>query len=108
MFDIEGKFVWAHCSGWEYMDDRRSKLVEDLSLQGKLDSFSGKKWTSKYLQSGAGNEESWRSLLTDQYEADIQTLQQMKQKIDLEKFQIEHPGLDFSGATLDKKYWFLK
>ena len=31
-------------------------------------------------------------------------IQEMKQKIDLEKFQIEHPGFDFSGATLDKKY----
>ena len=36
MFDIEGKFVWTHCSGWKYLDDRRSKLVEDLSLQGKV------------------------------------------------------------------------
>ena len=27
-----------------------------------------------------------------------------EKKIDLEKFQIENPGFDFSGAKLDKQY----
>ena len=56
---------------------------------------------SKYFQ--AGNQKCWPALLKDQYQAETLTLHQMKQKIELEKFQIEHPGLDFSGATLDKK-----
>ena len=45
----------------------------------------------------------WPSLLTDQYQAQPQILHEMKQKIDLETFQMEHPGLDFSGATLESK-----
>ncbi|CAM1329610.1 NUDCD2 (predicted) [Pycnogonum litorale] len=46
----------------------------------------------------------WKSLLVDQFEPDPLTLLEMRKKIDLEKFQIEHPGFDFSGAKLDKIY----
>ena len=28
----------------------------------------------------------------------------MRKKLDLERFQLENPGFDFSGAKLDKKY----
>lgn len=49
--------------------------------------------------------EYWSSLLEDgQFQPDPNTLLQMRQKIDLERFQIEHPGLDFSDAKLDKQY----
>ena len=28
----------------------------------------------------------------------------MRKKLDLERFQLENPGFDFSGAKLDKNY----
>lgn len=49
-------------------------------------------------------DEVWPSLLEGEFRADPLTLHEMTKKIDLEKFQIENPGFDFSGAELSKKY----
>ncbi|KAL7645187.1 UNVERIFIED_CONTAM: hypothetical protein RMT77_003572 [Armadillidium vulgare] len=46
----------------------------------------------------------WEGLLKDQYLADPLTIHEMRKKLDLEKFQIENPGFDFSGAELSKCY----
>lgn len=50
------------------------------------------------------SDEVWPSLLDGEFRADPLVLHEMRKKIDLEKFQIENPGFDFSGAELSKKY----
>ncbi|XP_022644301.1 nudC domain-containing protein 2-like isoform X2 [Varroa destructor] len=52
----------------------------------------------------AKSEDVWSSLLEDEFKADPMTLMEMMKKLDLEKFQIENPGFDFSNAVLSKKY----
>ncbi|XP_050051206.1 nudC domain-containing protein 2-like [Dermacentor andersoni] len=52
----------------------------------------------------ANSEKVWESLLDGQYAPDPQIMHEMMKKLDLEKFQIENPGFDFSGAKLDKAY----
>ena len=49
-------------------------------------------------------DECWLSLLKDQFYPDPLILNEMRKKLDLERFQLENPGFDFSGAKLDKKY----
>ncbi|PNF21573.1 NudC domain-containing protein 2 [Cryptotermes secundus] len=50
-------------------------------------------------------DEIWESLLEgDMYKPDPLTLHKMRQKLDLERFQIENPGFDFSHAKLSKSY----
>ncbi len=46
----------------------------------------------------------WLSLLQGQFQPDTLTLTEMRKKLDLERFQLENPGMDFSGAKLDKRY----
>jgi len=47
----------------------------------------------------------WESLLEGGvYQPDPAQLLGMRQKLDLERLQLENPGLDFSGAKLDKQY----
>ncbi|XP_060064793.1 nudC domain-containing protein 2-like [Ylistrum balloti] len=46
----------------------------------------------------------WRSLLVDSYVADPVTFDEMEKKLTLQRFQLENPGLDFSGATVDGNY----
>lgn len=50
------------------------------------------------------SEKVWGSLLEGQYVPDPYVMHEMMKKLDLEKFQIENPGFDFSGAKLDKAY----
>ncbi|XP_055933021.1 nudC domain-containing protein 2-like [Argiope bruennichi] len=50
------------------------------------------------------SENLWVSLLDHQFLADPLTQNSMLKKLDLEKFQMEHPGFDFSGADLSKCY----
>lgn len=52
----------------------------------------------------AHSEKVWESLLEGQYAPDPYVMHEMMKKLDLEKFQIENPGFDFSGAKLDKNY----
>lgn len=53
----------------------------------------------------AEKEQIWEALLEDgRYQPDAWTIHEMRKKIDLEKFQIENPGMDFSRARLDKCY----
>uniref|UniRef100_A0A1B6EC06 CS domain-containing protein n=1 Tax=Clastoptera arizonana TaxID=38151 RepID=A0A1B6EC06_9HEMI len=50
-------------------------------------------------------EDIWEALLQDgSYQPDLLTLHEMRKKIDLEKFQLENPGMDFSRAKLSKNY----
>ncbi|XP_071452837.1 nudC domain-containing protein 2-like isoform X2 [Hetaerina americana] len=49
-------------------------------------------------------DEIWEALLKDNYAADPFTLHEMRKKMDLEWFQIENPGFDFSKAKLSKPY----
>ncbi|TRY73811.1 hypothetical protein TCAL_02575 [Tigriopus californicus] len=46
----------------------------------------------------------WTSLLKDQYQPRPDIVHEMRKKLDLEQFQIENPGMDFSGAKLSKNY----
>ncbi|KFM69509.1 NudC domain-containing protein 2, partial [Stegodyphus mimosarum] len=50
------------------------------------------------------NENLWVSLLEGQYIANPYVQHQMMKKLDLEKFQTQYPGFDFSGADLSKSY----
>ena len=47
---------------------------------------------------------AWLSLFKNQYKPDPVVLTEMRKKLDLERFQMENPGFDFSGAKLDKRY----
>lgn len=49
-------------------------------------------------------DECWLSLLRGQFQPDPLVLNEMRKKLDLEIFQLENPGFDFSGAKLDKRY----
>ncbi|XP_046394213.1 nudC domain-containing protein 2-like isoform X2 [Ischnura elegans] len=49
-------------------------------------------------------DEVWEALLMDNYAADPYTFHEMRKKMDLEWFQIENPGFDFSKAKLSKAY----
>lgn len=54
-----------------------------------------------------GKEQIWSSLFVESGEnfvAEPLILHEMKKKMDLEKFQIENPGFDFSRAKLAKCY----
>ncbi|XP_064608935.1 uncharacterized protein LOC135473068 isoform X2 [Liolophura sinensis] len=42
----------------------------------------------------------WKSLLVDQYAADPFVYNEMQKKLTLQKFQLENPGFDFSGADM--------
>ncbi|XP_064105694.1 nudC domain-containing protein 2-like isoform X1 [Macrobrachium nipponense] len=46
----------------------------------------------------------WEGLLKEEFLADPWTVHEMRKKLDLERFQIENPGFDFSGASLQKGY----
>lgn len=46
----------------------------------------------------------WLSLLTDQFVADPFVADQMQQKLTLQRFQLENPGMDFSGASVTGNY----
>ncbi|XP_039294653.1 nudC domain-containing protein 2 [Nilaparvata lugens] len=47
----------------------------------------------------------WESLMTGHnYHPDLMTFSEMRKQIDLELFQIENPGMDFSRAKLSKSY----
>lgn len=72
-------------STWTIED---SKLLRILLVKGRSSCSGG----------------CWSSLLQDQFPADPLTFHTMRQKLDLERYQLENPGFDFSGATLDKKY----
>ena len=47
---------------------------------------------------------TWKSLLEDQFAVDAITLDEMQKKATLERFQMEHPGFDFSGADISGNY----
>jgi len=49
-------------------------------------------------------DQCWLSLLENQFIPDAFVLNEMRKKLDLERFQLENPGFDFSGAKLDKQY----
>lgn len=47
----------------------------------------------------------WRSLFVDgTYAPDEWTFDQMQKKLALERYQIEHPGFDFSSAEISGNY----
>ncbi|KAL0274315.1 UNVERIFIED_CONTAM: hypothetical protein PYX00_006768 [Menopon gallinae] len=50
-------------------------------------------------------EDMWESLIADGvFQPDPWTLHEMRKDLDLERFQIENPGMDFSKAKLSKNY----
>ncbi|KAK7482608.1 hypothetical protein BaRGS_00026209 [Batillaria attramentaria] len=46
----------------------------------------------------------WKSLLLNQYETDALTYDEMQKKLTLQRFQLENPGFDFSGASMSGNY----
>ncbi|KAJ8297530.1 hypothetical protein KUTeg_024061 [Tegillarca granosa] len=46
----------------------------------------------------------WKSLLVGQYNVDPYTFDQMEKKLTLQRFQLENPGFDFSGASVSGNY----
>ena len=47
----------------------------------------------------------WKSLLLNgQFAPDQWTFDQMQRKLTLERYQIEHPGFDFSSAEISGNY----
>ncbi|XP_052126801.1 nudC domain-containing protein 2 [Frankliniella occidentalis] len=50
-------------------------------------------------------DEIWESLMEDgSYKPDPLVFHEMRKKLDLERFQLENPGFDFSQAKLQKCY----
>ncbi|XP_052797031.1 nudC domain-containing protein 2-like isoform X2 [Mya arenaria] len=49
-------------------------------------------------------DQCWKSLLTDQYQADPYTQDQMQRKLTLQRYQFENPGMDFSNAEISGNY----
>ncbi|KAF2347724.1 CS domain [Trinorchestia longiramus] len=71
-----------------------------------LTKLGGGRLGPKKGQTGGG-EGLWDAILRGEGErwgADLLTLHQMRQKLDLERFQMENPGFDFSSAKLSKCY----
>lgn len=59
----------------------------------------------RILLSKVRKDDYWSSLLeSGGYQPDPATLLQMRQKLDLERYELENPGFDFSSARLDKQY----
>ncbi|XP_067663555.1 nudC domain-containing protein 2-like [Haliotis asinina] len=46
----------------------------------------------------------WKSLIRGQDEVDPMTLSEMEKKLTLQRFQMENPGFDFSGADVTGNY----
>ncbi|CAK8690683.1 nudC domain-containing protein 2-like [Clavelina lepadiformis] len=47
----------------------------------------------------------WKSLFADgRFAPDEWTFDQMQRKVTLEKYQVDHPGFDFSSATISGNY----
>ncbi|BFZ15117.1 hypothetical protein BsWGS_18156 [Bradybaena similaris] len=46
----------------------------------------------------------WPSLLKGKYQADPFTFDEMQKKLTLQRFQLENPGMDFSGASMTGNY----
>jgi len=59
----------------------------------------------RILLSKVRKDDYWSSLLeSGGYQPEPATLLQMRQKLDLERYELENPGFDFSSARLDKQY----
>ncbi|XP_075234440.1 nudC domain-containing protein 2-like [Lycorma delicatula] len=84
-----------------------STIREDDSLWTIEDGEGGQRVLSVVLTKAdyVGKEKIWEALMADRsYQPDPLTFHEMRKKIDLEKFQIENPGMDFSKAKLQKCY----
>lgn len=46
----------------------------------------------------------WPSLLTNRFEANPYIKDEMEKKLTLQRFQLENPGMDFSGASISGNY----
>jgi len=78
-------------------------VIEDESTWTLED--GGKLLRILYAKANPGKDSCWVSLLKNgSFAPDPHNLLEMRKKLDLELFQIENPGFDFSGAKLDKKY----
>ncbi|KAK3099673.1 hypothetical protein FSP39_007855 [Pinctada imbricata] len=56
------------------------------------------------LKGHAVAENCWESLLVGKYKPDPLTYDEMEQKVTLQRFQLENPGFDFSGANITGNY----
>eukprot|EP00090_Calanus_glacialis_P003651 TRINITY_DN12683_c0_g1_i1.p1 TRINITY_DN12683_c0_g1~~TRINITY_DN12683_c0_g1_i1.p1 ORF type:complete len:145 (-),score=22.25 TRINITY_DN12683_c0_g1_i1:78-512(-) len=89
---VRGKLVFKGTFCEKVSTDESTWTIEDQKL---LRIF--------LCKSGRGMVQCWPSLLEKQFEPDSLTLKKMGEKLELERYQMEHPGFDFSGAKLDKK-----
>ncbi|CAG0884281.1 unnamed protein product [Darwinula stevensoni] len=96
--------ISCHVRGNEiFKGPLHKKVVEDETVWTVEDGGSLLHIVLTKVDSGS-KDQIWASLLQDLYAPDPFTFQEMRKKLDLERFQIEHPGFDFSGAQLDKGY----
>ncbi|XP_069131529.1 nudC domain-containing protein 2-like [Argopecten irradians] len=80
-------------------------LFSVIHAEDSIWTFEDKKFLRICLVKGVATAKNcWRSLLTDNYVVDPYTFDQMEKKLTLQRFQLENPGLDFSGATMDGNY----
>lgn len=100
--DIGNKQLQVTAANTHYIQGKLGGFIHaDESLWTLEDRCLIRLCLAKADQSAAN---TWQSLLEDEYPADPITLDKMKQKMTLERFQKEHPGMDFSGATVTGNY----
>eukprot|EP00095_Tigriopus_kingsejongensis_P005188 maker-scaffold321_size207582-snap-gene-1.26 protein:Tk05188 transcript:maker-scaffold321_size207582-snap-gene-1.26-mRNA-1 annotation:"domain-containing protein 2" len=112
--------VAAHTKGKEVRVDMKPKFIR-CQVQGKT-LFEGEPydtvlegeciWTLEdnkllriqLVKANPRKDHCWTSLLQGAYQPSPSIIHEMRKKLDLEQFQIENPGFDFSGAKLSKTY----
>lgn len=100
---IEAKYIECRVTDKCYF---KGALYKPIRVQESTWSLEERKTILILLEKAEKyeNENIWPSLLEKEYSADPLTQHEMLKKLDLEKFQTENPGFNFSGAELSKTY----
>jgi len=87
-----GKVIFQGVLFDKVIEDESTWTIEDRNLLRIL------------LVKSRTTENHWISLLENQYRPDPSTLLKIREKHHLQRYEMENPGFDFSGAKLDKKF----
>jgi len=86
-----GKVIFQGVLFDKVIEDESTWTIEDRNLL-------------RILLVKSRTENHWVSLLENQYRPDPSTLLKIREKHHLQRYEMENPGFDFSGAKLDKKF----